>query len=187
MTVARLLIGTGDTEALLNQREVPLVAARKLNIPRTPMLLFAVLVFSRSPQPWSPKFESQHLTNQTIQSAFASHPPLRAWVHAVIHTRTADWHSVDDLLNDYVSSTTRALFLHDVVAIDTEYALRQALERKDKEVLRLNPGKDPNGRNWDTEGITQLKEKMSALKIARVKVDPSGGLNYSRAGIAAPA
>ena len=151
------------------------------------MLLFAVLVLSRTAYPWLGQFDSQHLTNQTLQSAFASHPPLRAWVHAVINARSSvDWHSVDDLIKDYMSSTTRALLIHDVIAIDTEYMLRQDLERKDKEVLRLNPGKDPNGRNWDTERITQLKEKMSTLKTARVKMDPSGGLNYSRAGIAAP-
>ena len=60
------------------------------------------------------------------------------------------------------------------------------LERARKEVLRLNLGKDPNGRFWETARITELKEKMSTLRTARVKMDPSGGVNYSRAGIAAP-
>ena len=151
------------------------------------MLLFAILMLSRIPQQWTPEFDSQHLTNQTLQRAFASHPPLRRWVHQVINARSPDWRSIDDLLIDYMSSTTRALFVQDVVAIDTEHQLRQDLESKRKEVLRLNLKHDPSGRDWDTDRILALKKNIALLKSNRVAMDPSGGVNHSRAATAAVA
>ena len=146
---------------------------------------FAAALVLALPSTWPPQFESKDLTNQTLQRAYTSHPPLRAYVRAVIaHGRSPSWDSVDALIDEYVAATRRGLFVQDLVSINLEEDLRYKVGLRDREVerLRLDPKASP--REWEntdgwpiTDEIHNLKNQLAELKDARAKEDPSGGVN----------
>tara|TARA_B100000768_G_scaffold167547_1_gene171734 strand:- start:736 stop:1170 length:435 start_codon:yes stop_codon:yes gene_type:complete len=137
----------------------------------------AVALVLALPSPWPPRFESKHLTNQTLQRAYASHPPLRAWVRAVLAHRRPTWDSVDSLLDEYVTITRHALFVQDVDSIQLEEDLRYKVDRRDKEVARqgLDPKADPRHKNWDTDEIIRDRMTLKAYEDLRAATDRSGG------------
>ena len=152
----------------------------------------AVALVLAFPSPWPPQFESKDLTNQTLQRAYASHPPLRAYVRAVLAKRSPSWDSVDALVDEYVAATRRVLFVQDVASINLEEDLRYQVGLRDREVERLRLDPKANPREWkNTDGwpithqITRLGEQLAELKDARAKSDPSGGVNKTATAVAA--
>ena len=123
---------------------------------------------SWSDQWWPPRFDGQDVTNSTLQRAFASHPPLKAWMHKVLSVQrsTPKWASVDDMLAEYVRLTTRALFLNDVLAIDMDDQLRSHLH-------------DDSDLWWDPAGRDATRKSLQELKANRIEMDPSGGMNVT--------
>ena len=127
---------------------------------------FAILVATIGmPTPWPPRFDSLDLTNRTMQRVYASHPPLRAWVRAVLAKGRPTWKSVDDLLDQYVSATRSGLFVQDVWTINLEEDLR-----------KQDPTDGGRRSGW---GMQELKYELESLKKSRMQTDPSGGVNMT--------
>ena len=125
------------------------------------MWLVWILVLTSWPDPWPPLFDDQKLVNSTLQRAFGQHPPLKAWVHAMMSSgKTPNWGSVDDLLSEYVKLTTRALFLSDVLTIDVQDQFLHG---------RYESGPD----------LDSARSTLRTLKQSRARLDPSGGVNES--------
>ena len=139
---------------------------------------FAVALVLALPSPWPPQFQSKHLTNQTLQRAYVSHPPLRDWVHAVLARRSPSWDSVDALVDEYVAETRRGTFVQNVASIQLEEELRYRVGMRDEAVERqgLDPKADPRHKNWDTDEIIRLTERLKYYERypPREEKDPWG-------------
>ena len=144
------------------------------------MILASALMMAL-PSPWPPQFESKHITNQTLQRAYASHPPLRAYVRAILTQGSPRWDSVDALVYEYVAATRRVLFVQDLLSFKLEEDLRHKVGLRERELKRLStvaPLSRPlrewmNTDDWPiTNEIQNLKNELAKLKDARTNLDP---------------